>query len=116
MVSHEAINTSNTTNDYIHHGHSLSNNFSTTVAVYFSQLFVVAVNFNILLIRTILMNKILHSPTNAFVVNLAFCDLFTAVSILPFEIDFLVSGYYRYSRFVCGLKETIFIFFFRQVL
>ena len=94
----------------ITHGHSLSNQFSIAIASYFIFLIAAAVIFNGALIATIASTRTLHSSPNLFIVNLAVCDILVGLCILPFETDFLLRGYYSYGLFVCGLKETIFMF------
>ena len=54
--------------------------------------------------------KSLHNISNVFIVNLSACDLITATSIIPFDTDFILRGYYNYGTFICGLKETAFMF------
>ena len=92
------------------YGHSLNNRFAVAIATYFIILIGGALTFNILLIQTIVRNKILYSSTNIFIVNLAVCDMITAMTTLPFETEFLLRGYYGLGRFLCGLKETVFMF------
>ena len=92
------------------HGHSLSNEFAVAVAPSFIFLTAAAVIFNGLLIATITITRSLHSSPNLFIVNLALCDMLVGLGILPFATDFLLRGYYGYGVFVCGLKETVFMF------
>ena len=102
-------------------GHSLKSSVAATIAAYFILLIIGGIVFNVVLIHAILLKKRLHSTsvsfieqqqstTNTFVVNLAVCDLLTAISTIPFDADFLLRGYYSGGLFICGLKETFFMF------
>ena len=95
---------------YCIYGHTLNNAFAVTIGTYFIILIGGALTFNILLIQTIVRTKILHSSTNIFIVNLAVGDIITAITTLPFDAAFLLRGYYGLGRFICGLKETFFLF------
>lgn len=91
-------------------GHSLNHTFADVIASYFIVIVCIAATFNVLLIHTIIWNKTLHSSTNVFMVNLAICDVITALTTLPFDAYFLLARYYGLGQFVCGLKETVFMF------
>ena len=76
-------NVSNSTNASTisqHFGHSLSETFVTSISIYFVVLIVGGVVFNILLIHTIATTHRLYSVSNVLIVNLALCDLITAVT------------------------------------
>lgn len=101
-------NTWNLTNTYGHlqYGHSLDRLFSIVISIYFISIIIGGVLFNGILIYVITQGKNRRTPGDTFMVNLAICDIITAVSTVSFDADFLLRGYYSYGTFICGLKET----------
>lgn len=92
------------------YGHTLNYTFSVVISIYFICLIVGGVVFNSVLIHAIIYGRNLHNIGNTFIVNLAICDLITATSTVPFDADFILRGHYNYGSFICGLKETVFMF------
>lgn len=95
--------------DVTAYGHKLSDGFTIALASYFILLIIGSVLLNSLLIFVIIQNRILHSATNILFVNLAITDLITSFGVLPFDIDFLLQGFFRFSKYVCGVKESVFL-------
>ena len=77
ITAHNNISNSNISH---HFGHNLSEQFVTPIAVYFIVLAVGGIVFNFILIYTIATNRSLYSVSNVLIVNLALCDLITAVT------------------------------------
>ena len=90
-------------------GHSMNNSFTTALSTYFILLIIGSLILNILLIYVIVYNRVLHSSANVFFVNLAIVDITSAIGVLPFDADFLLQGTFRFSKYVCGIKETVFM-------
>ena len=101
---------SNLTSCVNSYGHSLSRVFSIGISIYFICLITGGVFCNTILIHTIIWRRSLYNAGNVFIVNLSICDLITATSTIPFDTDFILRGYYNYGTFICGLKETVFMF------
>lgn len=92
------------------YGHGLDPSFSIFISTYFILLMLCAIIFNGILIHIIVKCTWLHSTTNTLIVNMAVSNILLAVCVLPFEFHFIVRGHYDLGYFVCGLKETIFMF------
>lgn len=109
---HYNNNTANLKTDGSHepHGHSLDHAFSVAIAGYFIFIIISGVTFNFILVHTICCKRRLHTISNYFIVNLAVCDLLTALSTLPFDSEFLIRGYYNHGMVLCALKETAVMF------
>lgn len=90
-------------------GHALSNQFVALITTYFVFLIVCSKILNLTLIYVIIRNPLLHYSTNILFVNLALTDLLTSSGVLPFDVDYLIHGYFRFSKYVCGVKETVFL-------
>ena len=74
-------NLTNTTNLYeTSLGHKLSEQFVTSISIYFILLSFGGIVFNLVLIYTIATTRRLHSISNVLIVNMAVCDLITAVT------------------------------------
>lgn len=93
-----------------YYGHELDYTLTVTIATYFIFIIVTGVTFNLLLVYTICSKRRLHTISNYLIVNLAVCDLVTAVSTLPFDSEFLLRGHYHHGDVLCALKETAFMF------
>ena len=91
-------------------GHPMNRSFSIFISTYFILLMICGIVFNGVLIHTIVRCTWLYSTTNTLIVNLAIGNLLVAVFVLPFEFHYIILGYYKLGTFVCGLKETMFMF------
>ena len=88
---------------------SLSPEISSVLAGCFSIISFFGILLNGILILVIFLDKNFHSALNIFVINLAIGDIITAVTVVPFDADFMLRGYYPYGIIPCGIKETMFL-------
>ena len=110
----------NSTRCYINHttrdnddnisNQSINQVFSTATSIYFIFLIIGGVTLNTMLIHIIFTKRRLHTISNSLIVNLSVGDLVTTVITLPFSIDYLLHGHFKYGVFVCGLQETVVMF------
>ena len=49
-----------------------------------------------------------HSVTHVFIVNLAVGNIMVALLVMPFDIDYLIRGYFSFSVTTCELSSTAF--------
>ena len=63
---------------------------------------------NITLIAIICFYKKLHTATNVFITNLAIGDAIIAFTVVPFDIDQLIRGYFAFDKRICEVSNTIF--------
>lgn len=90
-------------------GRLLSTGFSYFAALCFILIIVISVFCNVILMWVIISEKKLHCVTHVFIINLAVSDLFTAVGTVPFDVDFMLHGKFRYGRVVCGIMHFTFL-------
>nr|XP_047144162.1 beta-2 adrenergic receptor isoform X1 [Hydra vulgaris] len=88
---------------------SLSPDVTIALAGCFISISILGITFNAILILIILVNKNLHTVVNIFIVNLAIADIITAVTVVPFDADYMLKGYFPYGTFLCAFKETMFL-------
>ena len=79
-------------------GHNLSAEFSLVAGLCFLAVIVVAVICNGVLITCIVLTRRLHSALHVFIVNLAACDVITAVGSVPFDVDYMWRGFFPYEE------------------
>lgn len=91
------------------YGHDLSNAFSRGIAFCFAMIIIIAVSSNILLITTIISVRKLYSFMHVFIVNMAISDLITAIGTIPFDVEYMVKGYFSGSNIACGIMQTTFL-------
>jgi len=87
----------------------ISKEFSTIMAIVFVLITVTGIFANLVLIITIATTRKLYSATHAFIVNLAIVDLLTASFVIPYDVNFMVKGYYTYNLVECGIMHTAFL-------
>lgn len=87
----------------------LSTEFAYFSALSFIVIIVTSICCNVILIWIILFQKKLHSVTHVFIVNLAASDLLTSVGTIPFDVDFMLIGKFRYTKAVCGIMHFTFL-------
>ena len=93
-----------------YYGHHLSSSFIIPISITFTITSLGGIVFNFILICIILSEKQLRSITsNIFMVNLAIGDLITAVFIIPFDVDYMIRGYFPYNTIICGINKVGFL-------
>ena len=92
-------------------GHSLSPVFATFAAISFSFIIVASTICNFVLVSTVVRVKKLHSVQHIFIVNLAISDLITVIGTIPFDVDFMLRGYFAYGIIECGIMQTTFLIY-----
>lgn len=92
-------------------GHSLSLNFAIFAATSFSFIIVASIISNAILVSTIASVKRLHSIPHVFIVNLAISDLITVIGTIPFDVDFMLRGYFPHGIIECGIMQTTFLIY-----
>ena len=92
-------------------GHSLSPAFATFTAISFSFIIVASTICNVVLVSTVVRVKKLHSVQHVFIVNLAISDLITVIGTIPFDVDFMLRGYFPYGIIECGFMQTTFLIY-----
>ena len=92
-------------------GHSLSLTFATFAATSFSFIIVASIISNAILVSTIVSVKKLHSIPHVFIVNLAISDLITVIGTIPFDVDFMLRGYFPHGIIECGIMQTTFLIY-----
>ena len=91
-----------------HFGHKLSSAFVCFASVCFLIIIIVAVICNSILVATIVSIRNLHTSVNIFIVNLAVGDLITAIGTIPFDVEYLIRGYFFRGAVACGIMQTTF--------
>ena len=92
-------------------GHSLSLTFAIFAATSFSFIIVASIISNAILVSTIVSVKKLHSIPHVFIVNLAISDLITVIGTIPFDVDFMLRGYFPHGIIECGIMQTTFLIY-----
>ncbi len=90
-------------------GHSLSKSFSEIVGLSFITIITVAVIGNVTLISAIISTRRLHSVLHVFIVNLAVSNLITALGTIPFDVEYMLRGYFPHGKIPCGVMQTVFL-------
>ena len=91
---------------YQHFGHELSEEFATFVSVCFILIIIVALTCNITLITTISTTRSLHNNVNFFIGHMAVADIMTAVGTIPFDVEFMLRGYFSRGIVACGVMQV----------
>ena len=97
-VMKNLTSTNNTQSQPFFFGHNLSAEFSLVAGLCFLAVIVVAVICNGVLITCIVLTRRLHSALHVFIVNLAACDVITAVGSVPFDVDYMWRGFFPYGE------------------
>lgn len=90
-------------------GHDLNESFAHFVAVSFLLIIVVAAICNSVLITVVIYVPKLRSYMNLLIVNMAVSDLITALGTIPFDVQFLLKGYFDLGKVSCGIMHTTFL-------
>ena len=87
----------------------------TAMAVYFMSLIASSIVFNGLLIFAIgsswqrrSSSRGLLTVPSIFVINMALCDLITAIFVVPFDVDYLIRGVFPFGEGMCAFREIAF--------
>ena len=93
----------------IHIGHDLSQHFARIVATCFLLIIIIATSCNTILIATIITVERLHSFMHVFIVNMAISDLITSLGSIPFDVEYMLRGYFSRGYLACGIMHTTFL-------
>lgn len=93
-------------------GHALSKPFASIAATCFLLIMIGSIVCNMLLVFTIFKVKKLHCIMYVFVVNMAISDLIASFGIIPFDIEYMIRGYFPHNLVICGMTD---IFFFMSL-
>lgn len=99
----------NASNDNVVYTHDLDPVFTVAITTYFILIIISAFVFNLVLIFTVVYKRKLHTVTNILIVNLAIGDMFTAIFVVPFDVDYLIRGYFPDNIAACGFREVSFM-------
>ncbi|XP_047123512.1 histamine H2 receptor [Hydra vulgaris] len=89
---------------------SLTTGVSITLVGCLILIVTISIPLNTVLILVILSEKKLRTATNMYIINLTICDVLIATAVIPFDVDFILRGYYPYGIVLCGIKELLFLF------
>eukprot|EP00794_Sanderia_malayensis_P011213 gene11213-12390_t len=64
---------------------------------------------NAALILIIVLHRKLCTTTNILIANLAAGDIMLAVTVMPFDVDKLLRGYFAHSAAICEMSSTAFL-------
>jgi len=101
--------TFNQTVDDFDFGHSLDGTFTVVLSVILILISFGGTVFNLILIASILSKRSMRTTTNILIINLAIGDLITAVVTVPFDVDYLLRGYFPFGILPCAFKEFAFM-------
>jgi hypothetical protein len=93
----------------INFGHDLSHGFARFAAFCFLLTIIISVSCNFILIATVIGVQKLHSFTHVLIVNMAISDLITAVGTIPFDVEYMLRGYFAHGEIPCGIMHTTFL-------
>ena len=90
-------------------GHHLHKEFARFIAFSFLTIIIISVTCNVILISSILLIRRLHSVLHVFIVNMAVSDLITTLGTMPFDVEYLLRGYFPHGRLACVVMQTVFL-------
>ena len=90
-------------------GHNLDPIFANIAAFCFLLIIIVSVICNIVLICIIIRSKSLHKTMHVCIANLAVADLITSAGTMPFDVDFMLRGYFGHGVVACGVMHFTFL-------
>ena len=83
--------------------------FTKIAAFCFILIIIVSVFCNLTLIYVIVRSRSLHNIMHVFIVNLAISDLITSAGTMPFDVDFMLRGYFDHGLVACGIMHFTFL-------